>query len=322
MRYLGQRAASSLLLLATISVFTFLLAELAPGDYLSEMRLDPRISPETLAAHRARFGLDDPLPVRYLAWLRSMASGELGYSFARDMPVGPLLWPRVRNTLLLTVLATALAWGLAVPIGAWAAASRGGFVDRATTAASALLLATPEVLLGLAALLVAVRTGAFPVGGMASHGSESLPFPNRVLDVAWHLLLPVTVLVLASLPALLRHVRSAVSEALEAPFVQAARGLGIPRRRLLFHHALPAAAHPLISLFGLSVAGLLSGAFLIEMILSWPGLGPLLLESVLARDLHVVVAAILLSATLLIAGNLLADAGLYLLDPRIRRERP
>ena len=319
MTRLIQRLISSLLLMVAISIFTFLLADLAPGDYLSEMQLNPRISPETIAALRARYGLDDPLPVRYLSWLRSIASGELGYSFARDMPVGPLIWPRARNTLLLTVLATALAWMIAIPLGAWAAARPAGWLDRSTTGVSTLLIATPEVLLGLAGLLIAVRTGWFPVGGMSSPGSDDLAFGARVGDLAWHFVLPVTVLVLSSLPVLLRHVRSAMVEALDAPFVHAARSYGIGRRRLLFHYALPAAANPLISLFGLSIAGLLSGSFLIEVIMSWPGLGPLLLASVLARDLHVVVAAILLSGALLIAGNLLADLLLYAVDPRIRR---
>ena len=320
MKRVLKRLAASLLLMLAVSVFTFLLAELAPGDYLAEMRLDPRISPETIAALRARYGLDDPLPERYLGWLRSIASGELGYSFPRGMPVGPLLWPRARNTLLLTVLATALAWAIAVPLGVWAASRPGGWLDRASFGATALLMATPDLLLGLGCLLLAVRTGLFPVGGMTSPGTGTETLWAEALDVAWHLALPVAALVLASLPVLWRHVRSAMIEAMGAPFVRAARGHGVRRRRLLFRHALPAAANPLISLFGLSLAGLLSGSLLIEVIMSWPGLGPLLLEAILARDLHLVIGSLLLSGLLLVAGNLAADLLLVWSDPRIRQE--
>ena len=320
MRRLWRRLLASLALIIAVSIFTFLLAELAPGDFLAEMRLDPQISEETISYLRQRYGLDRPLHVRYLSWLRSIARGELGYSFARNMPVGPLIWPRARNTLGLTLLATALAWIIAIPLGVWAAARPGGWVDRLTLAVTAVLMALPELLLGLGCLLLAVYSGRFPAGGMTSPGFEDLGAWARVRDVAHHLVLPTAALVLASLPVLLRHVRSAMLEALAAPFVQAARGHGIGRRRRLFRHALPAAANPLISLFGLSIAGLLSGSLLIEVIMSWPGLGPLLLDAILARDLHVVIGVILLSGLLLIAGNLVADLLLYLHDPRIRQE--
>ncbi len=320
MTTLARRLVSSLALMLAVSMLSFLLAELAPGDFLADMRLDPRISEDTLAALRARYGLDQPLAVRYLSWLRSIASGELGFSFARNMPVAPLLWPRARNTLALATLATLLAWSIAVPLGVSAAARPGGWIDRLSLAAASLLMAVPEILLGLGCLLLAVRTGAWPTGGMRSPGFEDLGAWGQARDLAWHFVLPVTALVLASLPVLLRHVRSAMVEALHAPFVHAARGHGVGRRRLLYRHALPAAANPLISLFGLSIAGLLSGSLLIEIILSWPGLGPLLLEAILARDLHVVVGVILFSGLLLIAGNLLADVLLFLVDPRIRHQ--
>ncbi len=319
MRRIVERLISSLLLMIAVSIFTFLLAELAPGDYLAEMQLNPQISEETITALRARYGLDQPLSVRYLSWLRSIVDGDLGYSFARNMPVGPLLWPRVGNTLILTVLATLLSWLLAIPLGVWAAARPGSWIDRVGLGATAILMALPEILLGLGCLLLAVHSGRFPVGGMTSVGSESFSFWQQLGDRAWHLVLPTLALVLASLPVLFRHVRSAMLEALAAPHVQAARGHGIGRQRLLFHHALPSAANPLITLFGLSIAGLLSGSLLIEVIMSWPGIGPLLLDAILARDLHVVIGGILVSGLLLIVGNLIADTLLFLVDPRIRR---
>ena len=309
-----------LLLLAGVSLLSFVLVELAPGDYFAEMRLDPRISEATVHALRARYGLDRPLPERYGRWLASLAKGELGYSFAYGQPVGPLLWPRLRNTLLLTVTATALAWLLAVPLGTWWATRRRGPADAALTGLTAILLALPDLVLVLGLLLLAVRTGWFPTGGMVSLGHEQMPWGARVKDVAFHLVLPVAALVLGIVPALMRYVRASVADALAAPFVRAARAHGIPERRVLFRHALPAAANPLVSLFGLSLAGLLSMSLLVEVVMSWPGLGPLFLEAILARDFHLVLGPVLASTFLLLGGNLLADLLLAATDPRIRTE--
>ena len=302
-------------------MLSFVLVELAPGDYFAEMRLDPRISEATVRALRARYGLDRPLPERYLRWVASLARGELGYSFAYGQPVGPLLWPRVRNTLLLTGTATGLAWMLAVPLGAWWATRRRGVADASLAGLTAILLALPDLVLALGLLLLAVRTGWFPAGGMTSLGHEQMPAGERLRDVAAHLVLPVTALVLGILPVLVRYVRASVADALAAPFVRAARAHGIPERRVLFRHALPAAANPLISLFGLSLAGPLSTSLLVEVVMSWPGLGPLMLEAILARDFYLVLGPVLASTLLLVGGNLLADALLLAADPRIRSEQ-
>jgi len=318
MRYAAARLGYGLLLLVGVSILSFLLADLSPGDAAAEMRLNPRISPGAVAALRVRYGLDRPLPVRYVRWLRSVASGELGWSVAYGAPVGPLLWRRAGNTLILAVTAMALAWLVAVPAGVWAAARQGSWADRLGLAASAVLLAVSELVLALLGLAVAARTGLLPAGGMASLDYDALGGWGRARDLAAHLTLPAVVLALSAFPVVLRHVRAAVAEALESPFVEAARGNGIPRRRLLWRHALPAAAKPLVSLLGLSIAGLLSGSVLVEVVLSWPGLGPLLLQAILARDLHVVVGAILLSSVFLVLGNLVADLLLYWVDPRVR----
>ena len=320
MAWLARRAAHGFLLVVGVSLLSFVLVELAPGDYFAEMRLDPRISEATVRALRARYGLDRPLPERYLRWVASLARGELGYSFAYGQPVGPLLWPRVRNTLLLTGTATGLAWMLAVPLGAWWATRRRGVADASLAGLTAILLALPDLVLALGLLLLAVRTGWFPAGGMTSLGHEQMPAGERLRDVAAHLVLPVTALVLGILPVLVRYVRASVADALAAPFVRAARAHGIPERRVLFRHALPAAANPLISLFGLSLAGLLSTSLLVEVVMSWPGLGPLMLEAILSRDFYLVLGPVLASTLLLVGGNLLADALLLAADPRIRSE--
>src|SRR5471030_1768666 len=159
MRYLSRRLAHGLLVLVGVSVLSFVFTALAPGDFLNEMKLDPRISSETVAALRARYGLDQPLPLQYVHWLQSVLRGELGFSFAYNRPVASLLRPRARNTLLLTLPATTLAWLIAVPLGAWSASQRGRWGDRVCAGATTALLVVPELLLALGLLMIAVRTG-------------------------------------------------------------------------------------------------------------------------------------------------------------------
>jgi len=320
MRFVLRRAVHGLVLLLGTSLLSFLFLSLAPGDFVDEMRLNPQVSAETLAAVRVKYGLDQPLAKRYLHWLNCVRKGDLGFSFAYNVPVVSLLLPRARNTLLLTGTATLLAWLIAIPLGLWSASSEGGWVDRLCLGATSALLAIPEILLALALLLVAVRTGWFPAGGMVSLGFDELSGWRKFTDIIAHLFLPAVVLVLGSLPTLVRHVRASVLEVLSSPFIRAARARGIRRRSILFRYVLRAAANPLISLFGLSLAALLSGSLLVEVIMGWPGAGPLLVEAILARDFYVVVGAVMFSALAACLANLAADGLLYALDPRIRLE--
>jgi peptide/nickel transport system permease protein len=321
MRYFSRRILHAVLLLVAASFITFLFTSLAPGNYFDEMRLNPQISQETLTALKAHYDFDKPLLVRYAVWVKSLAHGEMGYSFAYNLPVGPLLAVRARNTLVLTITATVFAWLIALPLGVWSAANSGRWFDRAVTGASAILLVIPDIALALGLLMMAVQSRWLPAGGMASLGSESLPFFARLWDLARHVFLPATILILSAQPILVRHVRAAVAESLGEGFMRAAEAHGVPRRRLLWRYALPAAANPLISLFGFSVGTLLSGSLLVEVITSWPGLGPFLLEAILARDLYVVIGGVLLSTIFLVTGNFFADIALYWADPRIRAER-
>jgi peptide/nickel transport system permease protein len=320
MGYILRRLGQAALLLLGASVLTFLFSALAPGNYFDEMRLNPQISPETVASLRAQYQLDRPLPVRYARWMSALLHGEMGFSFAYDSPVAPLLAVRARNTLLLTLTATLIAWATALPLGIWSATYAGRWPDRIVSWATASFLIVPDLVLALGLLIVAVRSGWFPTGGLVSVGFETFSTLGKMRDLAAHMALPVAALVLTSLPILVRHVRAAVAEVLGAPFLRAAEGHGIPRGRLLYRYALRAAANPLISLFGFSIGVLLSGSLLVEVVMSWPGLGPLLLEAILARDLYVVIGGVLLSTIFLVSGNFLADVLLYWADPRIRTE--
>ncbi len=317
-RYLLSRLGQSLLQLAGISIILFALTSAVPGDYFTEAKVNPQISPETIAALRAHYGLDRPLPVRYGLWLRSVARGDMGISFAYNMPVLPLLWPRVRHTFMLTAPALVLSWLIGVLLGVLAAWRRGGWIDRIFSAVTSTLLALPDLLLALIVLMLALHSGRFPVGGMNSEAGREQGGWHLLLDTLWHMVLPVGVLVIGSLPAIVRHVRAAMLEVLESSYIQAARGQGLSNNVLLLRHALRAAANPLISLLGLSVAGLLSASLLVEVVLGWPGLGPMVVEATLSRDLFVVIGVAMFSMVLLALSNFLADVLLYAADPRIR----
>ena len=321
MKQLAWRLGQRLFLLVGVSLCSFVLLAAAPGNFFDDLKLNPQISPSTIAVLQAQYGANRPLPERYARWVESIARGDWGYSLSYHCPVGTLVWQRARNTLLLTALAVLLAWMLALPWGIAEALYKGGWVDRTGEVILALLLATPDVLFALLLLLLAARTGWFPTGGMSSSDAAQLSFSAKIWDLGRHLFLPVVALALTTLPILARHVRSAMVGVLDAPFLIAANGHGIPKFRLLHRHALPVALNSLISLFGFSVGSLLSISLLVEVILSWPGLGPLVVEAVLARDIYVVVAATMFSALCLIAGNLLADFLLYCTDPRVRTVR-
>jgi len=318
MRFLLQRAGHAAFLLFGVSILAFLFSTLAPGNYFDEMRLNPQISAERLSALRAEYQVDRPITLRYARWAGALAHGDLGFSFAYNTPVAPLLWTRARNTLLLTGTATVLVWMLALPLGVWSAERLGRPADVALSWATAVLLIIPDLALALGLLILAVRSGWLPTGGMVSVGFGEFSVAHKIRDLAWHMILPLLVLVVSALPVLLRHVRAAVAGALEAPFLRAAEGHGISRKRLLYRYALPAAAHPLIALFGLSLGTLLSGSLVVEAVMGWPGLGPFLRDAILARDLYVVIGGVLLSTLFLVAGNFAADLLLYWVDPRIR----
>jgi peptide/nickel transport system permease protein len=316
--YLLRRIGHGVLLLLGVSVLLFILQQAAPGEFLSEVRLNHQISEHTLAVLRSQYDLDKPVPVRYVHWLTSTLHGDLGFSFAYNVPVAGLIWPRVQRTVLLTGPALIVSWLIAVPLGVLAAGNRKPWIDRVFAAGTSLFLSVPDILLALLALLLALSTRAFPAGGMTSSNFD--PASLHWGDVAWHMLLPVTALVIGSLAPILRQVRSSLIEVMDTPYFRAAEGNGLDRFTLLFRHALPAAANPLISLFGTSIAALLSTSLLIEVIMSWPGMGPLFLESIQARDLFVVIGSVMFITVFLLIGNLIADVLLFVFDPRIRVE--
>lgn len=318
MRFLLARLGYSVLVLLSVSVLTFGLIELSPAEFFDDLKADTRVGSASVEALRHRSGLTESPVTRYVVWAQSVVRGDFGVSLAHHAPVGRLLWDRARNTLLLTVPATLVTWLVALPLGLWLAQRRGRWTDRLFTAGSSTLLALPDLLVALVLLMIALRTGLFPTGGMFSPGADTFGAAARLRDLAAHAFLPFCALVIGLLPPVLRYVRASAIEAIDAPAVRAARGHGIHGWRLTVRYVLPLSANPLISLAGLSCAALVSASVMIEVVMSWPGLGPLLVESLLAKDVHVVLGASMLATLFLVTGHLLADLALYAVDPRVR----
>ncbi len=315
--YVARRLLSIVPLLLGVAVLTFLLLYLAPGDFLNTMAENPAISAETLAAMRRNFGLDRPVYVQFGLYLWNLLHGDFGESFSRHQPVFTVLREGLANTLLLAVAAATVTWGLAIPLGVWAAVRQHTWVDRVLSFGAFAWLSVPEVISGLLLLLLAARTGWFPVGGMHSLDWDQLDGPGKALDLLRHLALPALVVGLIPLAARMRQMRASLLDVLRLEYVTAARAKGLAERQVIFKHALRNALNPLITLFGYTLGALVSGSFVAEVIFSWPGIGRITLDAILAQDQYLVMGAVLMAAAMLIVGNLIADLMLAAADPRI-----
>ena len=305
-------------LLMGITFFSFMIISLAPGDFLTTMSQNPQIKAETIAAMRAKFGLDQPWYVQYGKWLWNAAHFDFGYSFANQIPVFTLIRERMLNTLILALSAALFAWGLSIPLGVVSAVRQNSWVDRSASFVSFIGLSIPEVFFALLMVLFAAKTGWFPVGGMKSLDFEYMPYWEQTLDLLRHLILPTIVLGSVSMAGRMRQMRANLLDTLLQDYITTARAKGLSERSVIYVHALRNAINPLITLFGFTLADLLSGAFLVEVIMSWPGLGRLTLDALFARDLYLVMGSLLMASVMLILGNLAADIMLVLSDPRIR----
>ena len=301
--------------MTVVALLTFALIGAAPGTYLDELSANPQISADLLSRMREQYGLDQPFYRKFWQWERAVMSGDLGYSFVYQRPIRQLVAERVWNTILLNSLALVTAWVLGVALGLAAAARRGSFIDWAIGGGAAILLSTPTVILAVLLLAGGAQIG-LPIGGLPTEAIDGSGFATRITDLARHLVLPVTAVAAVWLPAIARHTRSAVVTALQAPHMLAARARGIGRGRLLVIHAFREALNPLSSLFGFSVAALVSASLLVEVVMSWPGIGQLTYDAVLRRDIFLVVDLVQLSALFLLVGNIVGDLLLYALDPR------
>jgi len=318
MRTLAHRAVTGIAVVAGVLTLTFLLLHAAPGDP-ARLLLGPRATPEQIAAGRHALGLDRSLATQYVDWVGGFIRGRWGTSIVTGRPVRAMLsaaWPA---TVRLTLLSLVLSYGLGLVIGAIQAARAGSRLDTSITVVSVSLVAVPGFWLGL--MLVGVFTyllHLLPAFGAAGFDADFLGPWGRLLDGARHLALPLATLTLIGLGAAARFVRGAMLDVLEQPFVVTARAKGRAGARVLAVHALRNAATPVVTLLGLSLPALFSGAVFIEGVFAWPGVGRVLVEAVQARDYPVVMAATAISAILVVLGNLLADLLAVAVDPRLR----
>jgi len=304
-----------------VVTLTFFLLHLAPGDPVQRL-LGPAAEPEQIDAARKTLGLDQPLPLQFAQWLARAARGDFGLSIAHGRSAASLLGEAWPATALLVLLSIVLSWTLGIAIGALQANTRRATLDGLISAITVALNAMPGYWLGLVLVMVfTYQLGWLPAFGAAGVDAEFLTATGRLTDRLRHLALPLLTLTLIGLGGAARYARAAMRELREAPFLLAARGRGLSESRVVVRHQLHNALVPIVTLLGLSLPALFSGAVFVEAIFAWPGVGQVLVQAVQARDYPVVMAAATISAVLVVAGNLLAEFLVTVTDPRIRHVR-
>jgi peptide/nickel transport system permease protein len=304
-------------LIIGITFISFAAMSLVPGNFVTSLALDPRISPAVIKQMEAEFGLDQPLLIRYVRWLWQVMHLNLGVSLAYRVNVSSLIGSRAVNTVILALASMILSWVMAIPIGVIVAVRQNSVLDRFLSFASFLGMSVPAFFLAFLAMDFALWSGRFPVGGSFSPDYASLDAVNKVADRFNHLILPALVLGLAGMASLMRLMRSQILEIRNADFVRTARAKGLPEWIVMFKHVLRNALNPFVTIAGYSLADLLGGAALVEAVMNLQGLGLLLLNAVRSLDVPLVMGSVLMGAVLLLIGNLLADIALVMVDPRV-----
>ena len=319
---LGHRLLAGLAVVLGVVILTFFLLHAAPGDPVA-LLLGTNATPEQVAAQREALGLNRPLPAQFATWVGRFARGDWGSSIAKGLPVRQLLataWPA---TVRLVGLSLLLSYLIGIVLGALQAARSGSRSDTALSVASVTLFAMPGYWLGLMLVLVFTYWARWlPAFGAAGFDADYLGGSGWLVDRARHLALPLATLTLIGIGGAARFVRGTMIEVLSQPFITTARAKGLSSRQVIGRHALRNALTPVVTLLGLSLPALFSGAVFVEAVFAWPGVGRVLVEAVAARDYPVVMAATTVSAVLVVAGNMLAELLAGWLDPRVRTSSP
>jgi len=318
MQYILRRLAMVLPMLLGITIITYVIISLAPGDPVSAMinpqELNVRSDAE-LETIRDDLGLNDPIPVRYALWLKEAAQGNLGYSYQSKQPVVHLILDRLPETLLLTGSALVLAMLIGITLGIISARKQYSFLDYLLTISAFFGLSIPAFFFAMLGMFAfSVRLGWLPVFGMWTPGE-----PNTLnLDLLKHAILPVSALAIPHIAEYMRYARAATLEAMGAEHVTTARAKGLRERVVFRRHVFRNALVPLLTIVGLSLPGLISGSFVIETIFSWPGIGMLGYTAIMQRDYPVQLGIALMAAVAVLMANLLTDLAYAVVDPRIR----
>lgn len=319
--YLAKRLGLMAPLLIGITFISFLIMHLAPGSPTDVMTdLNPKVSDLAKERLTKLYGLDQPLHVQYWRWLKRLAVLDFGQSFAPDgRPVINKIAERMPITVTINLLSLFLVIIISVPIGVYSATHRGSLFDQATTVFVFLGFASPTFWVALLAMILfGVNLGWLPISGLKSLNHDQLSLLGRLGDYAWHLLLPVTLSALVSLAGMSRYMRGNMLEVIRQDYITTARSKGLSETTVIYRHALRNALMPVITILGLSVPGLIGGSVIFESIFAIPGMGKLFYDAVMSRDYPLVMGGLVISAALTLVGNLLADLGYALADPRVR----
>jgi peptide/nickel transport system permease protein len=322
--YIVRRLVYMVITLVAISIVSFVVIQLPPGDFLttyvtSAAREGRTINPSELAALEARYGLDQPVAVQYLDWVAGMAQGDFGYSFKYGRPVGDLIWDRIGLSFLLSVLTLVFVWLIAFPLGVISAARQYSWGDYISAIFGMVGLATPDFLFALVLLWLSFDLFGQSVGGLFSPQFVDAPWSlARFGDFLAHLWVPLVVLGTNGVAGLSRVLRANLLDELNKPYVTAARARGLRERTLLLKYPVRIAMNPFVSTSGGLLPALVSGEAIVAIVLSLPTTGPLLLEALQSQDMYLAGSMVLLLSTLGVIGTLLSDLALAWFDPRIR----
>ena len=316
-RYLATRLLQTIPTVLLIVVFNFLLIRIAPGDP-AEIMAGDFATPEVVETIRGRYGLDQPMIVQLWTYLKSVVSGDLGFSYDYGRPVLDVILARLPATLLLVLTAQVLGIVLGIILGMLAARRHSSILDFALTAVMSFLYSIPVFWLGLVAILLfGIHWHILPTSNMRTIMGPSSGLP-ALWDVVKHLILPSATLMLVSvLPTFFRISRSSILEVMNADFITTARAKGLPEAKVFSRHALPNALLPSVTMIGLSLSAAVSGAVLTETVFSWPGIGRLMLEAIEKRDYPMLMGIFIFTSVAVVVATLLTDIVYRWLDPRV-----
>jgi len=320
--YIVRRLAWAVPILVGITLVSFGMMHMAPGGPIAAgTDMNPKATAESRARLQAYYGLDQPLHIQYGRWLGRLATLDFGDSFSPDgRPVAEKIKERIPITLTINVLSMGLIFLVAIPVGIYSAVRRGSLFDRISTVVVFTGFAIPTFWLALLLMILfGVKLGWLPISGISSMDYESLGAIGKLADRARHLLLPVLLAGFGGLAAMSRYMRSNMLEVIRQDYIATARAKGLPEGTVVFRHAMRNALLPVITILGLSVPDLLGGSVIFETIFAIPGMGQLFYQSVMSRDYPLIMGILTIGAFLTLLGNLLADVGYALADPRIRQ---
>lgn len=316
-KYITRRLIQSIPVIVGITILSFAIMKLAPGDPLANF-VDPTISMEDLEASRDALGLNDPWYVQYYRWIQEVLKGNLGYTYAGNHSIRGLILQRLPNTVILTLSAFVLSFAVGVPIGVVASVRKNTRTDYGLTIFSLVGVSIPSFFFGLLMIyLFSILLGVFPSGGMINLRAGYTGIA-RTVDILYHLVLPAVVLSLGNIATVSRFTRSNMLDVLKEDYIRTARAKGLKQKAIIYKHAFRNALIPVITIFGLSIPFLFSGAYITESIFNWPGMGSLGIQAIQDREYGIVMALNLITATLVLLGNLTADILYAVVDPRIR----